>query len=181
MTVAGAPPIWVLATFVIGELTDAADGPAAGKWPYPAELEQRLWWRIHKVGFDQAADMVLGAAALVYVALYTYPFGMVLLKVALAVGISLQLLVVLVLKPLTPKLANWVILLRRGLLYIPAIGAVIIMLLLKATVSGEPTLENILGNTTLKVCLVLSILASAVLAYLKRDRIVEVTRKRKEP
>ena len=179
MTIVGAPPVWVLIAFVIGELTDAADGPAAAKWPYPAELEQSLWWRIHKVGFDQAADMVLGFSALTYVALYTYPFGMVLLQIALTVGVILQLLVVLVLKPLAPKLAEWVILLRRSLLYVPAIGAVIIMLLLKTTVVGELTWGNVWQSESLKVCLTLGVLAGIVLAYLKRDRIVEVTRKTK--
>ena len=78
-TLFAASPAKVLAVFIIGEITDAVDGPAATKWPYPEKLEKSLWWRVNKVAFDIAADMTLGIATLIYTAMYTYPFGRVML------------------------------------------------------------------------------------------------------
>lgn len=178
LTITAAPPVWVLAIFVIGELTDAADGPASSRWPYPDEWEKRLWWRVHKVVFDMAADMALGIAALIYVAAHTYAFGRTLCIVSIMIGTISQLMVVYVLPPPDRSLfTKGLILLRRALLYIPAIAAVMIMLLLKATVPGELTWEAISRSDSLKVWLSIGAIIGAVLFYLKRDRVVEVARR----
>jgi len=179
MTFTAAPAAWVLVVFAIGELTDAADGPAAIRWPYPDELEQSLLWRRQKVVFDIAADMALGISALIYVALHTYPFGMTLLVGALSIGTVTQLLVVFVLpSPDKSKFTKWLVLLRRAFLYIPAVISVAVMLLLKATVPGELTVEALSRSIALRVWVGIGLAIGAALFYLKRDRIVQVGRKK---
>ena len=181
MTTVAAHPAWVLLVFAIGELTDAADGPAASRWPYPDDLEQRLWWRVNKIAFDIAADMTLGIATLAYCARHTYPFGRTLFIGSLAVGTVSQLCVLYLLPPADQsKITKWVILLRRSLLYIPAITAVVILLLLKATVPDPLTWDAVGQSLALKVWLCIGITIGVALLYLKRDRIAEVTRNDKK-
>ena len=178
LTVKSASPAWALFIFSVGELTDAADGPAAARWPYPAELEQRLWWRRNKVIFDMTADMALGIATLLYVSQHTYPFGRILLAGSLSIGAVTQLLVVFVLpSPDKSRFTKWLVLLRRSLLYIPAILAVIMLLLLKATIPGELTREAVRQSMAFKVWLGIGLTIGLTLIFLKKDRIVEVGRK----
>ena len=180
MTLWGSHPGKVLAIFAIGEMTDAADGPAATKWPYPDELEERLWWRVNKVAFDIVADMTLGTAVLAYTALHTYSFGVVLMVGSLLLGAVTQLLVVYVLpSPEKSLFTKYLILVRRALLYVPTIIAVVIMLLLKATVPGELTWEAVGNSSLFKIWLAIGLSIGGVMFYIKRDRIVEVARNMK--
>ena len=181
LTIAGASPGRVLALFVIGELTDAIDGPLAFRWPYPDELERRLWWRVNKVFFDIAADMTLGIATLLYVARHTYPFGRILLVGAVGLGTLSQILVLRVFPPQERSgFTRWFILLRRGMLYIPTIAATVIMLLLKATVPGELTWDAINGSLPFKAWVGTGLAVGVLAYYLKWDRVIGVEKKRKE-
>ena len=168
MTIVEAHAAKVLAVFVLGELTDAIDGPAARKWHYSSYEERSLWRRRHKKEFDIAADMALGAAALIYVALRTYSFGMVLLIGATTIATISQILVLFVLIPKVPRIANAVICLRLLLLYTSGIAMAIIMLLMKAT-EGRPVLFWIL--------LGIGVIAGAILLYLRKDKFIERFRK----
>jgi len=181
MTIMGSRPGGVLLIFAIGEMTDAVDGPAAARWPYPDELEASLWWRVNVVAFDIAADMVLGTAALIYTAVHTYSFGMVLMVGALSIGTVTQLLIVYVLPPSEKSLfTKYLILTRRAFLYVPTIAAVVIMLLLKATVPGELSWAAAFSSTAFKAWLGFGLSLWAVLSYLKWDRIVGVARNMKK-
>ena len=177
-TVMGVPPIWALVVTAAGELTDAFDGPAAGKWPYSEHLEKRLWWRRYKVGFDMAADMILGAAALLYIAFHTYPFGMTMLKGAFVIGVPLQAIVVFWLVPNYPKLARKVIMVRRKFVYVPMIAVSIVMLLLAATVGTEAELtwELVRQTEEFWVWLGIGVVTGILLAIYKLDRLQEVLR-----
>ncbi|MCL2167352.1 MAG: CDP-alcohol phosphatidyltransferase family protein [Clostridiales bacterium] len=181
LTIAGASPGRVLALFVVGELTDAIDGPLAFRWPYPDELEKRLWWRVHKVFFDITADMTLGIATLLYVAGHTYPFGKILLVGALSLGALSQILVLCVFPPQERSgFTRRFILLRRGLLYIPTIAATVILLLLKATIPGDLTWDAVNGSLPFKAWVGTGLAIGALVYYLKWDRVIGVEKKRKD-
>lgn len=76
---AGMSQLWEVAmvTFIIGILSDALDGPAARKWPYTLEENQRLVWRRKDPHmWDNAADLVLmsgGLAAITFGLLSFWP------------------------------------------------------------------------------------------------------------
>ena len=176
-TIVGAPPWMALVVFSAGELTDAFDGPAANRWPYPEYLEKRLWWRKRKVEFDMAADMILGVSALAYIAFRTYPIGMMLAKLVVIVGVVVQVLVVFWLNPQLPRLARTVILIRRRSLYVPLVAMVIVILLLAATVGIEAQVTwEVMWTSGFVMWLVFGISIGIVLVWYKWDRLVEVIR-----
>lgn len=177
-TILGVHPSWALAVFVIGELTDAFDGPAAVKWKYPEALEKRLWWRVHKIAFDMTADMVLGATTLAYVAFRTYQFGMTLAIIVIVVGVPLHVFLVYWLKPRYPKVARTVMLARRRFAYVPMIAVVIIVLLLAATVGTETELtwKVIWQTKSFWIWVGIGVVLGAVVAVYKRDRLMQLIR-----
>jgi phosphatidylglycerophosphate synthase len=65
--------IWPLATimFLVAMLTDALDGAAARRWPYPPE--EKHWWRRSTRLIENFADCTLTFANLIWLAL-TNPF-----------------------------------------------------------------------------------------------------------
>ena len=182
MTFFAASPAKVLAVFVIGEITDAADGPAASRWPYPEKLEKTLWWRVNKVAFDMTADIALGVATLFYMAEHTYPFGAVLLKGALIIGAVTQFAVLFILPPAdTSAFTKNLILFRRAFLYVPTIAAAVILLLLKATIPGELTWAAVQTSEAFLLWLGIGLAIGAALFYLKWDRVIQVARGAAKP
>lgn len=74
---AGLSQLWDVAmvAFIVGILSDALDGPAARKWPYTPEENQRLVWRRNDPHmWDNAADLALMSGGLVGVTLGLLPF-----------------------------------------------------------------------------------------------------------
>lgn len=81
----------VLSIFVISELTDAVDGVAARKWPYPKDQKPNLWRR-HIEVIDQVADLSLGAATLFYIdKKLSKKFARTAVGGAAAIGIPIQI------------------------------------------------------------------------------------------
>lgn len=92
-TIFNGSPLVALGLFVFGELLDALDGMAAVRWPHP-EWTERLWFRKNIKLVESGLDMILGIAALVYViARVDAFFGIIVLVVALAIGITMDLVV----------------------------------------------------------------------------------------
>ena len=172
LTAAGARALWVFIAFTLGELTDAFDGPASRKWPYPEDAERRLLRRRHKGTVDKTADVALGVAVLFYVALRTYqPFGWILLVGVLAIGVVSQILVVFVLPPPTEnKYVRFFVLFRRDFLYGPAIGATITTLLLKMTIQGPLTWDKILHSAPFLILFAIGLISAAMVYLLKKNR-----------
>lgn len=54
--------IWV---FVLGELCDAFDGPAARRWPYPNDGKKR-WWRTYVKEIEHGSDIFIAISCMAY-------------------------------------------------------------------------------------------------------------------
>lgn len=156
----------VLALFIFGELTDAFDGAAARKWPYPVDGKRRFWRRYVEV-VDQVADLALGAVTLLYIGLKMPggdAFALVILVVTLLVAIPIQIWrkhrIVRIPDEDDDPLRVRVILARR-VLYLLAIAAIILFLLF-ALVTDWPTRTLIVA---------VALVAALALAWFKRDRL----------
>lgn len=110
---AGMSQLWDVAmvTFIIGILSDALDGPAARKWPYTPEENQRLVWRRKDPHmWDNAADFALMTGGLVAIT-----FGLLSFWQAVSICAGTALLSVCLVVALEgaahrqqPKLAEWI-------------------------------------------------------------------------
>lgn len=91
-TFAGVGSGWALLFFVLGLLTDAADGEAARTWPYPKDGKKR-WWRENKRYelHDKIADIILLASMIFYTA-----FGVLQWKVMIPISIVAAIAAVIV-------------------------------------------------------------------------------------
>ncbi len=59
-----------LCLFIVGILSDAFDGPAARRWPYTEDENQRFWWRRDAHQFDNTADLLLSGAGMIGLSLH---------------------------------------------------------------------------------------------------------------
>lgn len=81
---------FALGCFVFGELTDAFDGALARTLLYPNDGKKR-WWRMYASEIDQAADIMLGLATLVYfTAEISFQFGRLLLMGTVIIAVIVQ-------------------------------------------------------------------------------------------
>jgi phosphatidylglycerophosphate synthase len=69
------PAMWVVLVTTLALLTDALDGAAARRWPYPNDNKYRWWRRVQKAPdgsfktvacLDTPADIVLGIGLIIY-------------------------------------------------------------------------------------------------------------------
>ena len=76
--------------FAIGELTDAFDGIAARRWPYPNDGKRR-WWREYADAYDKVADIALALAALWFITRHVnFVIGLAILLVGAAIAIPIE-------------------------------------------------------------------------------------------
>lgn len=154
-----------LIIFLVGELTDALDGPAARRWHYPRDNKYR-WWRENRMNvvLDKIADLCLSTAMVVFV--------FVRVSKLFAVGIScaivpFALLVEFELAPhlrkTDPRYRKDLLLFRR-LLYVAMIYAMSLV-----------TLWSTPWQWWMKLALsLLSVFIVWLLARLKRNRLTQV-------
>ena len=99
MALLKAPVLGTLVIFGVSEITDALDGPFARKFPYPFDGKFR-WWRDkfkphdgrQAVTNDQAIDLMLGIAVLVYVIVnIDQKIGLAMISVAILGGVITQM------------------------------------------------------------------------------------------
>lgn len=172
-----ADTLTVLVLFALSELTDAFDGMAARRWPYPQDGKRR-WWRTYAEEIDQIADLALGGAATLFVGLHLAPG----LALAIAVGVVGFALPVQVWRQYRIRRIPYeecdplrvrVILARRWL-YLVALAALILCLLGHLVLSLPAAAR---GQVVAALAVVLVIIAVGLI-WLKRDRLVRDKPKR---
>ena len=172
-----ADTLTVLVLFVLSELTDAFDGMAARRWPYPQDGKRR-WWRTYAEEIDQVADLALGGAATLFVGLHLAPG----LALAIAVGVVGFALPVQVWRQYRIRRIPYeecdplrvrVILARRWL-YLVALAALILCMLGHLVLSLPAAAR---GQVVAALAVVLVIIAVGLI-WLKRDRLVRDKPKR---
>ena len=172
-----ADTLTVLVLFVLSELTDAFDGMAARRWPYPQDGKRR-WWRTYAEEIDQIADLALGGAATLFVGLHLAPG----LALAIAVGVVGFALPVQVWRQYRIRRIPYeecdplrvrVILARRWL-YLVALAALILCMLGHLVLSLPAAAR---GQVVAALAVVLVIIAVGLI-WLKRDRLVRDKPKR---
>ena len=172
-----ADTLTVLVLFALSELTDAFDGMAARRWPYPQDGKRR-WWRTYAEEIDQIADLALGGAAALFVGLHLAPG----LALAIAVGVVGFALPVQVWRQYRIRRIPYeecdplrvrVILARRWL-YLVALAALILCLLGHLVLSLPAAAR---GQVVAALAVVLVIIAVGLI-WLKRDRLVRDKPKR---
>jgi len=130
--------------------------------------------------FDMVADITLGVAALLYVAIHTYAFGARFAEAVVVVGLALQFMVVILKRsPEYAKIAEGLILTRRRWLYGPLIAVVVIILLLASTVGTESELtwSAVMTAGWFWFWLGVAVVMGIILVWYKWDRLCEVLRK----
>lgn len=172
-----ADTLTVLVLFALSELTDAFDGMAARRWPYPQDGKRR-WWRTYAEEIDQIADLALGGAATLFVGLHLAPG----LALAIAVGVVGFALPVQVWRQYRIRRIPYeecdplrvrVILARRWL-YLVALAALILCMLGHLVLSLPAAAR---GQVVAALAVVLVIIAVGLI-WLKRDRLVRDKPKR---
>lgn len=172
-----ADTLTVLVLFALSELTDAFDGMAARRWPYPQDGKRR-WWRTYAEEIDQIADLALGGAATLFVGLHLAPG----LALAIAVGVVGFALPVQVWRQYRIRRIPYeecdplrvrVILARRWL-YLVALAALILCMLGHLVLSLPAAAR---GQVVATLAVVLVIIAVGLI-WLKRDRLVRDKPKR---
>ena len=172
-----ADTLTVLVLFALSELTDAFDGMAARRWPYPQDGKRR-WWRTYAEEIDQIADLALGGAATLFVGLHLAPG----LALAIAVGVVGFALPVQVWRQYRIRRIPYeecdplrvrVILARRWL-YLVALAALILCMLGHLVLSLPAAAR---GQVVAALAVVLVIIAVGLI-WLKRDRLARDKPKR---
>lgn len=172
-----ADTLTVLVLFALSELTDAFDGMAARRWPYPQDGKRR-WWRTYAEEIDQIADLALGGAATLFVGLHLAPG----LALAIAVGVVGFALPVQIWRQYRIRRIPYeecdplrvrVILARRWL-YLVALAALILCMLGHLVLSLPAAAR---GQVVAALAVVLVIIAVGLI-WLKRDRLVRDKPKR---
>ena len=172
-----ADTLTVLVLFALSELTDAFDGMAARRWPYPQDGKRR-WWRTYAEEIDQIADLALGGAATLFVGLHLAPR----LALAIAVGVVGFALPVQIWRQYRIRRIPYeecdplrvrVILARRWL-YLVALAALILCMLGHLVLSLPAAAR---GQVVAALAVVLVIIAVGLI-WLKRDRLVRDKPKR---
>ena len=172
-----ADTLTVLVLFALSELTDAFDGMAARRWPYPQDGKRR-WWRTYAEEIDQIADLALGGAATLFVGLHLAP-GLALAIAVGAVGFALpvqiwrQYRIRRIPYEECDPLRVRVILARRWL-YLVALAALILCMLGHLVLSLPAAAR---GQVVAALAVVLVIIAVGLIC-LKRDRLVRDKPKR---
>jgi phosphatidylglycerophosphate synthase len=91
------PAMWVVLATTLALLTDALDGPAAKRWPYPNDNKYRWWRRVQKAPngtfkvvacLDTPADLVLGLGLVAYTFFMVSPVWGVVLFSAVPIGLA---------------------------------------------------------------------------------------------
>lgn len=168
--------IWV---FVLGELCDAFDGPAARRWPYPNDGKKR-WWRTYVKQIEHGSDIFIAVACMFFLmsqppeVVFTLPplfaSGFSVAESAKLLGLFIIVLCSLVeieiqftksyFGQIAQPFIKTIILARRWIYAFVGIGGGIFLLLMATSWS----------QTTKQSLILLGILTGLILLYYKSDR-----------
>ena len=154
-----------LTFFIVGELTDAFDGPAARRWHYPQDGKYR-WWRENDMNviLDKIADICLIVTMMIFVFMrVSFVLTVCLVGIAAPFALSVEFYLRPRLSVTNPVLCNRILMLRR---YLYVLG-----LCLVGMVTLWMTDWPRIARLTITV---LALIIAPFMVAFKRDRLTEV-------